>query len=828
MATTVLPRHSVKTRMALAMLAIFVFGLWSLCYYASQLLRKDMERLLGEQQFSTVSVVAAAIQGELNDRVQALELVAGAIDAPLLEDPDALKKTLEQLIVLKTIFNAGVHVVGRDGAAITEVSEAGRAGVDFVDNQSVRQALSAGKVRIGSPMRGAFLRQPVFPIVAPILDARGEVAGALIGSINLGQPNFLERITGGHYGKTGGYVLVAPEHRLIVTATDKTRVMEALPAPGSHPLPDRMTGGAEGFAVVRDTREGEVLVSLRRIPASDWTIAAVLPTAEAFAPIADMQRRMLLTTIILTVLAGVLTWWMIRRQLAPMLAAAKALALMSDTGQAPQALPIAKPDEIGLLIAGFNRVLATSVQRENALRLSERKLSDILEHADAYIYLKDIQGRYLFANRPVRELFGVALEGLVGQSDEQFFDGATVEQLRRNERPVLQEGKTLRKEETTRNLRDGRISTYLSVKLPLRNEAGEIYALCGLSTDITERKKTEEELRIAAIAFECQEGIVVLDAALNILRVNLAFSRITGYTQHDVQGRAIAVLMSDRYAPAYYAPILHEIREAGAWQGEMWLRNKNGENYLGRGTVAAVLGSESRQITHYVCNLTDATDKKLEEQQRLESEAAHRNLLVREVHHRIKNNLQGITGILRQFAQKYPAIEHPINQAIGQVQSISVIHGLHGREPTSSVRLCELTAAIAEEVQNLWRSPVTIDIGPDWAPCILAESEAVPVALILNELILNAVKHSDKPRQPVAIGMRKGGQAEAVQIHIRNSGRFANASADNASPHTGLQLIAALMPRYGARLVRQQCGDSVLTMLELEHPIILLDEKAQA
>ncbi|MGZ5007615.1 MAG: EAL domain-containing protein [Methylobacter sp.] len=135
------------------------------------------------------------------------------------------------------------------------------------------------------------------------------------------------------------------------------------------------------------------------------------------------------------------------------------------------------------------------LRQKQQLQESERKHSEILESVDACIYLKDVHGRYLFANRPVRELFGASMEQVVGQSDEKFFDAETVARLRINDHQVLKNGKTLKTEETNINIKDGLATTYLTVKLPLRNETGEIYALCGISTDISERKKAEDRLR---------------------------------------------------------------------------------------------------------------------------------------------------------------------------------------------------------------------------------------------------------------------------------------------------------------------------------------------
>ena len=691
------PWQSLKTRVTLSTLLIFLASLWSLSYYASQMLRRDLTHLLSAQQFSTVSVVASSIDADLGDRIQSLELVARFMEARLLQQPAALQKYLNSLIVLQAQFNAGVRVVGPDGVALADVSESGRVGMKHGGNEAVAAALAQGQTRVGQPFMAPLLRQPVFSIAVVIRNEHSQVIGALVGDTNLGQANFLDKMTQGYYGRTGGYLLVAPQSRQVVTATERSRIMDALPPPGVEPMLDRFMQGYEGSGLAHTPAGAEVLTSVKRVPVTGWFVAAALPAAEAFAPIADMQQRMLLATLLLTLLAGGLSWWMLRRQLAPMLAAANTLSSMSETQQSVQALSISRPDEIGQLIGGFNRLLETLTQRKEALR-------------------------------------------------------------------------------------------------------------------------------IAAIAFECQEGIVVLDAELAILRVNRSFTRITGYAPPEVQGQGIDLLRCGQHPAAFYARVWQETKRDGGWQGEMWQQRKNGDAYPAHITITAVR-DECDQVTHYVGNLTDATSRQLQEQQRLLSEAAHRNTLIREVHHRIKNNLQGITGILRQFAQKHPETAEPIRQAISQVQGISVIHGLQGRAVTSSVRLCELTGAIASEIEQLWQTPLRLDIPAHWQPCVIAEKEAVPIALVLNELMLNAVKHGGQAQGGVQITLRKGLQPEVVQITITNVGQLGSPERRKLTPHHGLQLIAALMPRSGARLQQTQQDAQVLTLLELQPPVISLDQK---
>lgn len=346
-------------------------------------------------------------------------------------------------------------------------------------------------------------------------------------------------------------------------------------------------------------------------------------------------------------------------------------------------------------------------------------------------------------------------------------------------------------------------------------------------TDITERMRAEEKLRIVAIANECLDGIVVMDAAQKILWVNQAFTQITGFPEQEAVGNTIALLKKYSRSASSYEHVWNEVDRAGSWQGETVLqRHGSGETYHVRGTVTKVV-DELAQATHYVGHFTDATLSQQQEAQRLFNEAAYRKTLVREVHHRIKNNLQGITGILRQFAERYPATTEPINQAIGQVKSISVIHGLLGRAVASSVRLCELTGAIAEEIQQLWQTRIVLDIPPAWLPCIIAEEEAVPIALVLNELILNAVKHGGKADGGVQITLRKGARHGVVQVSIANAGQLPHEQWQSSDLHNGLQLVAALMPRDGARISREQSGKLVVTMVQFEPPVIFPELEAE-
>lgn len=132
--------------------------------------------------------------------------------------------------------------------------------------------------------------------------------------------------------------------------------------------------------------------------------------------------------------------------------------------------------------------------RTRDLLASEDRLATILNSVDAYIYIKDMALRYQYANRKVCELFGRPQELVAGHIDGDFFDEETAARLQENDRRVIEGGEHIVEEEVNKP-RDGSPERiFLSVKLPLREPDGRIYALCGISTDITEQRRIVEEI----------------------------------------------------------------------------------------------------------------------------------------------------------------------------------------------------------------------------------------------------------------------------------------------------------------------------------------------
>lgn len=165
------------------------------------------------------------------------------------------------------------------------------------------------------------------------------------------------------------------------------------------------------------------------------------------------------------------------------------------------------------------------------------------------------------------------------------------------------------------NFRANRLSD--GWRMPQMKSLREINQLIGWFNIFLEKTETqrqaEVDLRVAATAFESQEGVIITDAETNVIRVNRAFSAITGYELHEIQGKPVRTLKSGRQNKSFYQDLWCSIVKTDKWNGEIWNRRKNGELYPAWLAITAVRDPQG-QITHYVGAFVDITQRKQAEE----------------------------------------------------------------------------------------------------------------------------------------------------------------------------------------------------------------------
>lgn len=253
-----------------------------------------------------------------------------------------------------------------------------------------------------------------------------------------------------------------------------------------------------------------------------------------------------------------------------------------------------------------------------------------------------------------------------------------------------------------------------------------------------------------------------------------------------------------------------EIPATTATGKQIWLQS-TGERVTNHGIAIKLVGT-----------FQDITEHKMLEADRIKAEHAYRNTLIREVHHRIKNNLQGVTGILRNVSQHDGTLTDTVNQVVSQIQTIAVIHGLQGRKTSERVELNELISAITVSIRSIWRKHITLEISPQQTSGYLEETEAIPIALVLNELVTNAVKHHAGD-SPIKIHLNYDATSTDTSVEILNTKLRQDDNQEDKISGMGLQFARSLMPKRGASLALEQVDDEVKTTLKLSTNVVNLE-----
>lgn len=624
-------RRSLRLRLTLACVGILLLGIWGTVSYVSAELRHDMERVLGEQQLAVVSTMAARIDNDMRDRIRALEGLASIVAPTLMQRPDSLQSHLMNRPAYQVLFNMGLFVLSVDGTVVADSpSPPGRKGRNFMSDPDVQRTLQLGKTTVGRPNMGPVLKAPVFSILVPVLDAQGKVIGAIGGLTGLIQPNFLDLVPTVQYGTTGGFQLLAPLPRLVVTATDRNQIMAALPAKGVNTKIDAMLLKGAGTDIWYGADGVEVLTSVASIPSSGWIVEVRWPTHEAFEPIRKIQQRAIVMAMALSALAALLVWWLLQRELASVTQAALALRLRSGTPAHHMPLQVERQDEIGDLIRGFNALLLELQQREYAQQSA---------------------------------------------------------------------------------------ATALAIASELQERTGALAQVGGWQVDLQNMKLTwtRETFRIAE-----REGTVEppLEEGINLFAPE-ARQAISAAVQAAID------------TGASYDLELPIIGERGTHK---WVRTQG---------FAVIQNGKSVRLHGTFQDITQRKQNDL----MMAAALAEKTALLNEIHHRVKNNLQVITSLLRlEAARVDPSGSNTkgvLTDMQGRVRSMALLHeSLYRTGVFASV---DLGAYLGQLAQQAFRA-LTVDnsqvrLELDLGVVHLQLDQALPCGLLVNELLSNATKH---------------------------------------------------------------------------------------
>lgn len=491
-------------------------------------------------------------------------------------------------------------------------------------------------------------------------------------------------------------------------------------------------------------------------------------------------------------------------------------------------VPVFSSDGQLLGYRGMDRDVSHRQKTEDALRESETRLRLSQEFANIGSWEWHIPTGALFWSDQVWQLFGYADRSLK-PTYENFLSAVhpdDVEKVVYAINVCLEQGARYEVEHRI-VWPNGRIHWVRESGNVIRDETGQAMRMFGVILDINERKEAElrlreSEERYRALLDNAVDAILLLNMKGLIQDGNQRAADLFGMSHASLSGNMLSEMYADKSLAASSIERLQKLLKGESLTYETVIQRRDGVVIPVEISKCMIpVGGEN--IVQAI--VRDITRRKEREAAQLAQAKIQRDSLVREVHHRIKNNLQGIVGLLRsELSLAENNLEQAMETAIQQVSSIALVHGLHCQQNQGELLLCELVPAIARAAESYGTHMAVVRIDRDIRNSLeVLEEEAVPLALIINELVTNAVKYANTNSGNCVVQLRLQAEHGRGQLQIDTPGGILPEGFDFQSGNkcgTGLELVHALLPSKGVKIDYEQLADRVITRVIFSEPVV--------
>jgi len=464
------------------------------------------------------------------------------------------------------------------------------------------------------------------------------------------------------------------------------------------------------------------------------------------------------------------------------------------------AVPFALETTAGALV--FMRDIGQRKAVERNLRESEAKYRLLADNAHDVIFTLDPQFRLTYISPSVRRLRGVTVDEAMRETLDQTMtpaSAATVTEIAER----LTAGRDADRNfvdrlELEMRRKDGSTVWVESVVRPLYDAAGRFTGAVGVSRDITERRRIEGALRhsqefLGMILDAIPDPVFVKDSAHRFVLVNHALCAMLGQAPETIVGKMDADFVSREEAEIFVERD-NLVLETGR---EDLFEERLTDKFAQVHTLVTRKGlfvdaSGGRFIVGVI---RDVTEDKVKEK-RLRDSLAEKEVLLKEVHHRVKNNLQVISSLLflQKDAIEDPAIQDMFEESRNRIASMALIHEeLYRSGDLARVDLKEYLERLAPKVIQSLRGNKSLGFALSLTECRVTVDKAIPFGLIVNELVTNAVKHGFTGREAGNIRVTMAREEDVVRAVVEDDGvGLPEGFHPDAVKSLGMQLVVQL------------------------------------
>lgn len=394
-------------------------------------------------------------------------------------------------------------------------------------------------------------------------------------------------------------------------------------------------------------------------------------------------------------------------------------------------------------ILGLVEDITHTKEEVEGIKLRENYFKTLVQYSTDIITLLDASGNIMFESPSVKNILGYSPEELIGKNA---FDLIHKEDVTAAYKALKMGLNTLGKPVTVSFRFRHKNGSYVYLESTGTNytHLSYINGFIINSRDITKRKTIENDNKRLSLAVEQSSNTVVItDLNGNIEYVNKKFVDLTGYSREEAIGNNPSILKSGETTQEEYSALWETILSGKTWEGEFKNRKKNGEYYWESVKITPVIDANDK-IINFIAIKDDITIKKQQEEE-LKKNLEEKELMLREIHHRVKNNLQIVNSLLnlQQSSVDDPALKAQLLISQNRVKSMALIHQLLYKSVELTkidmedylMGLSSFMLASYSELRD------RLNIKVNCKDIFFSIETAVPFGLLVNELITNSLKH---------------------------------------------------------------------------------------
>lgn len=457
-------------------------------------------------------------------------------------------------------------------------------------------------------------------------------------------------------------------------------------------------------------------------------------------------------------------------------------------------------------------------QAEDALNRSEAMLRTLLDAIPDLIWLKDAQGVFLTCNETFERFLGAGREAIVGGTDYDFMDKELADSFRDSDKKAIEADSPSKYEEWLTfhdNLYRGLFET---VKVPMKDSSGKLMGVLGIARDVTESRRVQDQLRLSerdlrAVLNNLPSMVGYWDKSLHCRLANRAYRDWFGVDQEKVPGMYVKDLLGEEV----YRGTLPHINAVLAGEPQLFERampTPDGKR-VRHTLVHYVPDIADNEVLGFYALVTDITPIK-ETELALEASLKEKEVLLKEIHHRVKNNLQIISSLLRlqEGGMDNPAALDALAVCRGRVNAMAIIHEqLYQERNLASIDAASYLRQFVPRLISAFTGEQRISLTFDVSPVSLFVDQAIPFSLIVNELVTNAVKHAFRGKGEGALAVSVSQAGGIATLAVKDDGV---GLPESVTPHTastlGLQIVTMLAGQLKGSVSVESDGGTCVTL----------------